>query len=186
MGINLHSILLLFFNLLPFSAPTDTITPSQPLPDGQLLISVAGTFSLGFFTAGDPTKRYVGVWYANDLHATKVLWVANRKTPVSGTDSVLSLTADGNLTLLDGAAGKPSWSTNTSGLNNPSLKLLKSGNIVLAAGSTISWQSFDFPTDVLLPGMEIGYRLKLTASPDMVVWNKSTSEYRTGPWDDGS
>lgn len=37
-----------------------------------------------------------------------------------------------------------------------SVTLLDSGNLVIKSGSGVMWQSFDHPTDTLLPGMKIG------------------------------
>lgn len=58
--------------------------------------------------------------------------------------------------------GQLSYSvTNMPSIGNASATLLDSGNLVLRdENSSILWQSFDFPTNVLLPGMKLGYERK--------------------------
>eukprot|EP01018_Ginkgo_biloba_P004690 Gb_10921 [translate_table: standard] len=77
--------------------------------------------------------------------------MANRGQPVNGRDSRLDLKTDGDLVLSD-ADGTIIWRTNTSSLKVKDVALLESGNLVLhnSAGDVV-WESFDFPTDTLLP-----------------------------------
>ncbi|KAM0837863.1 hypothetical protein ACQ4PT_061355 [Festuca glaucescens] len=62
------------------------------------------------------------------------------------------LLGDGSLVLQD-FDGRTVWSTNTSGTGVKRAQLLDTGNLVVsdAAGRTL-WQSFDWPTNTLLPG----------------------------------
>ncbi|PIN10184.1 hypothetical protein CDL12_17230 [Handroanthus impetiginosus] len=46
---------------------------------------------------------------------------------------------------------------------NRTLQLLDSGNLILLDGHTTLWQSFDFPTDTLLPGMKMNNHRGLTS-----------------------
>uniref|UniRef100_A0A8R7V9G7 non-specific serine/threonine protein kinase n=2 Tax=Triticum urartu TaxID=4572 RepID=A0A8R7V9G7_TRIUA len=57
------------------------------------------------------------------------------------------------------------WSTNTSGTGADRAQLLNTGNLVVsdAAGRTL-WQSFDWPTDTLLPGQLITRRARLVSA----------------------
>ena len=47
-----------------FSHAADTITQTQSLSDseGTTLVSKDGGFVLGFFSPGDSTNRYLGIW----------------------------------------------------------------------------------------------------------------------------
>ncbi|CAH2042826.1 unnamed protein product [Thlaspi arvense] len=65
----------------------DTITPSRPLKDGELLISEGKNFVLGFFSPGKSSFRYVGIWYYKVSEQT-VVWVANRDRPINGVEPV--------------------------------------------------------------------------------------------------
>ncbi|KAK3231305.1 hypothetical protein Dsin_003186 [Dipteronia sinensis] len=81
--------------------------------------------------------------------------MANRDMPVNGKGSKLSLLKNGDLSLTD-AAGIHIWNSNSfSGISQPSqLVLSDTGNLILSTLENVSrllWQSFDSPTDTLLP-----------------------------------
>ena len=90
---------------------------------------------------------------------------------------------------------------------------MDSGNLVIRDGNdgnsgNYLWQSFDFPTDTLLPGMKLGWdlksglvrtlsawknwddpsprdftwRMELHENPEVVMWKGSEEYYRSGPW----
>jgi hypothetical protein len=66
------------------------------------------------------------------------------------SSAVLTLDSDGNLLTSDGNL------TNISGGNDTYARLLDTGNLVLTnRASHILWQSFDHPTDTILPGMKV-------------------------------
>ncbi|KAJ4718138.1 putative Receptor protein kinase [Melia azedarach] len=98
---------------------------------------------------------------------SRPVWVANRNFPILSNESA-SLTVDstdGNLKILRNG-GDPIEITSVRGTGNTRATLLKNGNFVLCEmnsdGSTGKqlWQSFDYPTDTLLPGMKLGINLK--------------------------
>ena len=143
------SLLLLFLLLVcPICTSLDTITPDQPLKDGQLLLSNPKTFALGFFSPGSSSHRYVGIWY-NQIVEKTVVWVANRDAPLNDTSGVLSINSKGNLTLHTQNQTAPIWSTNVffsvSSTNNSMAKLLDIGNLVLVQQDSqrVTLQSFD-------------------------------------------
>jgi hypothetical protein len=83
-----------------------------------------------------------------------IVWVANREHPFPNSSAVLTFNQDGNLVISDGSLLYVV--TNTSGGNDTYAKLLDTGNLILTnRASHILWQSFDHPTDTLLPGMKI-------------------------------
>ncbi|PKU68642.1 G-type lectin S-receptor-like serine/threonine-protein kinase At4g27290 [Dendrobium catenatum] len=150
------------------SAATDTITPSQPLVAGQTLISAGGTFELGFFNASSPSNSFLGIWY-HKIPIREIVWVANRRSPITTRNATLSLTTDGNVLItvgiVNGGGGIGAiWSTNTYDIKIPSLKLLDSGNLVLTDGASdaIIWQSFYDPSNAFLPEMKIGLHITAT------------------------
>ncbi|XP_010313654.2 G-type lectin S-receptor-like serine/threonine-protein kinase At4g27290 isoform X1 [Solanum lycopersicum] len=142
----------------------DTITTSQFLKDGEPNItSSGGSFQMGFFSPGNSKNRYLGIWYSN-ISVTTVVWVANREAPLATNSGTLKVIKPGILVIVNDS-NHIIWSTNTSrSVQNPVAKLLDSGNLVVidAVGDDIEigdflWQSFDYPTDTLLPGMKIGW-----------------------------
>ncbi|WRX07852.1 Bulb-type lectin domain - like 1 [Theobroma cacao] len=61
--------------------------------------------------------------------------------------------------------GTPVWNTNTAGKFVSGLKLSEEGNLVLFDGNNETvWQSFDHPTDTLVPGQALVCGQKLTAN----------------------
>lgn len=142
----------------------DTITTTHFLKDGEPNItSSGGSFQMGFFSPGNSKNRYVGIWYSN-ISVTTVVWVANREAPLATNSGTLKVIKPGRLVIVNDT-NHIIWSTNTSrSAQNPVAKLLDSGNLVVidadADGHEIGdflWQSFDYPTDTLLPGMKIGW-----------------------------
>ncbi|XP_022880261.1 G-type lectin S-receptor-like serine/threonine-protein kinase At4g27290 isoform X2 [Olea europaea var. sylvestris] len=90
------------------------------------------------------------------------------------SSGVLTISSDGDLILLNGTRGVV-WSSNTSGRVQGSVaQLLESGNIVLRRKDDNSerylWQSFDFPSDTLLPGMKMGWNLSTGVNRYLTSW----------------
>ncbi|KAK9092204.1 hypothetical protein Syun_027115 [Stephania yunnanensis] len=181
---------------------TDTITHNTTLRDGGTIVSNGGTFALGFFSPGNSRKRYVGIWY-NKVSEQTVVWVANRANPINSSSSgLLGIDSRANLVIFDGNQTNPVWSNNvsipiTEITNSSSLfyKLLDSGNLVLVdenrgnRGSPVFlWQSFDYPTHTMLPGMKIGVNLKSGLNWTLTSWKSpddpSIGDYST--WVDRS
>ncbi|KAB1199626.1 hypothetical protein CJ030_MR0G019233 [Morella rubra] len=130
----LFTSLLLLSLLFCYSVSTDTVTPNQPIKDGEILVSTNKTFALGFFSPPNSSHRFVGIWYypLPDTERT-VVWVANRDNPLNDTSGVLSINGQGNLVLNCKNGSIPFWSTNASvsSMNNSMARLLDSGNLVL-------------------------------------------------------
>ncbi|KAL0406860.1 UNVERIFIED_CONTAM: Receptor-like serine/threonine-protein kinase SD1-8 [Sesamum latifolium] len=116
-------------------------------------------FRGGVLLPGTSTNSFLGIWYKNTPDV--VVWVANRNNPITDSHGVL-LAIAGNRTLVISRNGSIIWSANSSGVaSNPVLRLLDTGNLVLADKESESssqdyiWQSFDYPTDTWLPGMKM-------------------------------
>lgn len=82
--------------------------------------------------------------------------MANRDQPINGHGSRLSLRSDGSLLLFD-FDGSQVWRANTTlAAGAAKLELLSSGNLVLTDSTgAVIWESFDYPTDTLLPSQPI-------------------------------
>ncbi|CAL5025269.1 unnamed protein product [Urochloa decumbens] len=212
-------VILIFFGTFAAAhqVASDTLSKGSNLTDGQTLVSANGTFTLGFFTRGAPARRhYLGIWFTVSNSSTDaVCWVANRDRPLGDTSGVLVVTETGSLVLLD-ASGRTAWSSNTAAgaaSSSPTTaQLLETGNLVLRStdDDVRVWQSFDHPTNTLLPGAKIGMNLwsgggwSLTSwrapddpspgslryvmsvrggLPEMVMLDSSNAtKYRTGVW----
>ncbi|XVF77708.1 hypothetical protein PTKIN_Ptkin14bG0068600 [Pterospermum kingtungense] len=168
-------LLLIFFSKA--SIAVDMISPSESLTDGMTLVSKDGSFELGFFGPGSSKNRYLGIWY-NNIPIQTVVWVANRITPINDTTGLLKIESSGKIVLL--AQNQTTvWSTNTTvAVLNPILQLQDSGNLVVRDGSDTSsdkylWQSFDYPSDTMLPGMKIGYDLRTGFHRRLSAWKNS-------------
>ncbi|XP_075649217.1 G-type lectin S-receptor-like serine/threonine-protein kinase At1g11410 [Castanea sativa] len=172
---NTSLLLLSLLLLCPICTSLDTITPDQPLKDGQVLHSNQKTFALGFFSPGSSSHRYVGIWY-NQITEQTVAWVANRDTPLKDHSGVLSINGKGNLVLHTQNQTTPIWSTNVSfsvsSTNNSMAKLLDIGNLVLVQQDSqrVTWQSFDYPTNTLLPLMKLGLDRRTGLNRFLTSW----------------
>ncbi|KAJ4881663.1 Receptor-like serine/threonine-protein kinase SD1-8 [Raphanus sativus] len=147
----------------------------------QTIVSRGNIFELGLFQPDKYTRSwYIGIWYKEDPKRT-VLWVANRNHPLFESNFSLRLT-DNNLILYN-HLNLPIWSTNLIGGDGSSsqpmvVELLDSGNLVLKNTNkkdsySILWQSFDFPTDTLLPEMTLGMNPKTGADIFLQSWISS-------------
>ncbi|CAD5323222.1 unnamed protein product [Arabidopsis thaliana] len=119
-------------------------------------------------TAGVGNKKYGDI-------KDKAVWIANRNNPVLGRSGSLTVDSLGRLRILRGASSLLELSsTETTG--NTTLKLLDSGNLQLqeieSDGSMkrMLWQSFDYPTDTLLPGMKLGFNVKTGKRWELTSW----------------
>ncbi|KAE7998015.1 hypothetical protein FH972_002594 [Carpinus fangiana] len=152
----------------------DTIEPNAFLNYSQRLVSADGRFQLGFFNTSSPGGAYLGIWYTNDAYDSKV-WVANRDKPIQGSQGYLIMEADGLLRIMhDG--GSPIPLNANEAAPNSTATLENSGNFRVkelnSDGSTkrVLWQSFDYPTNTLLPGMKLGINLKTQQKWMLTSW----------------
>ncbi|XP_065877239.1 G-type lectin S-receptor-like serine/threonine-protein kinase RKS1 isoform X2 [Euphorbia lathyris] len=172
---------LIVFLYFPSSSSLDIITANQTFKEGELLVSKNKKFAFGFFTPGTSSYRYLGIWFHN-ISQPSVVWVANRNHPINGSSGFLSVNRYGDLVLYNDLNQKiPLWSTNISDevTDNCSAQLLDSGNLILVRGGSgrVLWQSFDYPTDTMLPGTKIGRNKKTGFEWSLTSW-KSADD----PW----
>ncbi|CAL0329536.1 unnamed protein product [Lupinus luteus] len=163
--------LLLFFifslKLIPISVlcqSKSTITIGASLSAGtnnnsSWLSSPNGDFAFGFIKLEQDTNLFLlSIWYAKIPDKT-IVWYAKTDTPAS-KGSTLQLTSNG--LVLTAPSGEQIWKTE--GLDGRVSRgvLNDSGNIVLVDDKSASvWESFNNPTDTLLPTqvMEKGGKL---------------------------
>ncbi|XP_021862912.2 uncharacterized protein [Spinacia oleracea] len=202
------------FLIIQFGSARVDITTTEFLRDSETLESSKAFFKFGFFSPINSTNRYVGIWYNKEVDdRLEVVWVANRENPLNDSSGVLKLSEDGNLQLFDGR-NKRIWSSNVSVknvVNSPVAQLLNTGKLVLLSNASgiIMWQSFDHPTDSLLPHMEVRITENTTVMPllaswksasdpavarftasivqrsllEIFIWDGDLPYWRSGPWD---
>ena len=162
---------------------TDTILRGQELRDWQKLVSANGVFRLEFFSIDTSKKRYLGISYkeiGSSSDDENVVWVANRNNPILDTSGTLTIDSYGNLEILSNGSSfiilnpvQPS--------SNTSATLLDNGNLVLRGPNSngsigeILWQSFDYPTDTLLPGMKLGINYRTGHTRSLTSWRSKKS-----------
>lgn len=149
--------------------------------DNTTLLSANRTFELGFFSLDGGSTWYAGISYASISIRTHV-WVANSETPVvirntssSSSSPALSrlgmamgITSEGRLAIVEDGRHRVRWTSRNSE-SAASAELLETGNLVLvSAGGTTVWQSFDFPGNTWLPDM------KITPAKRITGWRSSS------------
>ncbi|XP_065879531.1 uncharacterized protein [Euphorbia lathyris] len=196
-----------------FAFSADTLTATQSLSHGQTLLSAGKAFELGFFSPENSPNWYIGIWYKNIPIRTYV-WVANRDNPLTNSSGVLKIS--NRSIVLFNQFEKPLWKSNQTNALNPVLQILDTGNLVLREAEEAKggkkgeflWQSFDYPTDTLLPDMKLGwdlgkclnrylsswrrrddpgtgdfnFKLDFNGFPEIFLWNNDHRFYRSGPW----
>ncbi|CAJ1978400.1 unnamed protein product [Sphenostylis stenocarpa] len=140
--------------------PGDTLNFSSPQ-----LYSQSGKYFLHFYSIADEASidTYMAIYSAYD---NSIVWKGNREQSVDQTDAVLSLNFSGVLKIESHFLEKPIiLYSPPQPINNTMATLLDTGNFVLQqlhpnGTKTLLWQSFDYPTDTLLPTMKLGVNHK--------------------------
>ncbi|KAA8525096.1 hypothetical protein F0562_007040 [Nyssa sinensis] len=140
-------------------AGADTIGIGDELnSSSNPLVSQGGNFTLGFFTLDNANYSYFGIWYTNDDQARPV-WVANPNTPILNNSGVLTIDGTGILKITSGGNTILNISDQVA-TGNVNATLDDSGNFVLMDETQRRlWESFDHPTNTLLPGMKLGQNI---------------------------
>ncbi|XP_059454024.1 putative receptor protein kinase ZmPK1 [Corylus avellana] len=154
--------------LLPLTSTFSTLRKGSSLSTEKpedVLSSPNGVFSAGFYPVGENAYCFA-IWFNHSSQSQPhtIVWMANRDQPVNGRRSKLSLLKTGNLILTD--AGKFTvWTSDTLSRSPLQLLLYNTGNLVLRTLKGVSlWQSFDFPTDTLLPQQQLTRNTRLVSS----------------------
>ncbi|VAH64832.1 unnamed protein product [Triticum turgidum subsp. durum] len=157
-------------------AATDSIGLGASVTGNQTLVSAGGIFELGFFSPPGG-RTYLGIRYAGIADRT-VVWVANRNDPLVSAPGALRLAPDGRLLILD-RQNSTVWSSPapTRRITAGAVaRLGDDGNFLLSSDGSgspqsVAWQSFDYPTDTLLPGMKLGIDFKRRLTRNLTSWN---------------
>ncbi|XP_048131143.1 S-locus-specific glycoprotein S13-like [Rhodamnia argentea] len=179
------AFILFVVNAIGLSLAANIMGTNQSISCGETLVSSDLTFELGFFTRGNSSMSYLGIWYK--FSPQTVVWVANRDNPLADRNGVIRFSNVSNLVVLNQSNGVV-WSSKLSRvLRNLVAQLLDSGSLVLwdKSGSSVdeaySWQSFDYPTDMLLPSLKLGLNLKTGLEWHLTAW-KSINDPSPGDY----
>ncbi|KAG2571430.1 G-type lectin S-receptor-like serine/threonine-protein kinase B120 [Panicum virgatum] len=175
-------ILLLFLSSGCQSA--DRLTQAKPLLPGDVLISNGGDFALGFFSPTNSSNSlYIGIWY-HSIPELTVVWVGNRDNPITAPSTPkLAVTSNSELVLSD-SKGRTFWTAKTKIATargaGAFAVLSNEGNFVLRLPRGMDiWQSFDDPTDTMLPTMRFLLSYKAQVAGRFVAW-KGPGDPSTG------
>ncbi|XP_027094308.1 putative receptor protein kinase ZmPK1 [Coffea arabica] len=170
----LLSSLLLSLPLPSFSRTYTSLTKGSSLSTRDFLVSTPDAiFAAGFFSVGENSYCF-SIWFAeryDDNHT--IVWMANRDQLVNGQHTKLILQNSGNLELTD-AGQLLVWSSATESSSSVQLELHDNGNLILSTSDGQNlWQSFDSPTDTLLPE-------QLFTRNSILVSSRSKTNYSSG------
>ncbi|KAL6856098.1 hypothetical protein ACP4OV_018900 [Aristida adscensionis] len=184
-------LFLLLLAALAGAAPAaaGTLRQGESLSGAATLVSSSqGVFELGFFAPDPklPSRLYLAIWYRAAAPRT-VIWVANRAAPATSSASPsLTLTAAGDLRVLDGAALL--WSSNTTAragaaAGNYSAVLQDTGSLQVVADGEADpvWDSFWHPTDTMLSGMRISVQTPGRGPRERMLFTSWASETDPSP-----
>ncbi|KAK4268029.1 hypothetical protein QN277_024736 [Acacia crassicarpa] len=165
--LNSYLLMILFISALPSlclsSSSNYVLSLSVENPE-DVIKSRNENFTAAFYDVGENAFAFA-IWFTEPQGQNlTVIWMANRDVLVNGKRSMLTLHSNGNLVLND-AGQVDVWATNTTSLKRPELILQDDGNLVLLEyPNHIVWQSFDFPTDTLVPGQRLTRHSSLVSS----------------------
>ncbi|GLU14531.1 hypothetical protein SLE2022_310930 [Rubroshorea leprosula] len=172
---------------------TDTLNQVKQLSYGELLESSNKLFHLGFFELGG--GAFLGIWYndgssldrgfADEYGPSEYVdypvWVANRNSPLVTYSGILSVNGNGSLEILSSEREVITIYSSSRASIQARATLQNDGNFVLnelnSNGSVkrVLWQSFDHPTDTLLPGMKLGINFNTGLN-----WTLTSGDYGRG------
>ncbi|KAK3021637.1 LOW QUALITY PROTEIN: hypothetical protein RJ639_046361 [Escallonia herrerae] len=155
----------------------DTIKPGEAVRFSEQLVSANGLFRLGFFSVRNVNYRYFGLLYMEDTFSRKVIiWVANRGKPVIGTTADVTMDTNGMLQIIHQDGDPIPLNSKDQAAKNSSATLTDSGNFVLTewnldgSAKRVLWQTFDYSTDTLLPGMKLGENFQTGKKWSLSSW----------------
>ncbi|KAI3461067.1 hypothetical protein Pfo_017730 [Paulownia fortunei] len=143
--------------------------------------SPSGEFAFGFQQVA-PGGYLLAIWF-DEIPEKTIVWSANRDN-LAEQGSRIQLFADGRFEL-DDPRGRRIWAANLAGSGVAYGAMLDSGDFVLASNaSAVVWQSFDEPTDTLLPAQIFNQDSSLVSS--FSETNYSRGRFKFGLQTDGN
>uniref|UniRef100_A0A7N2LJS0 non-specific serine/threonine protein kinase n=1 Tax=Quercus lobata TaxID=97700 RepID=A0A7N2LJS0_QUELO len=153
----------------------DGLKPGDTLNSSSYLTSPNKTFSLWFFPWGNTTNSLSSLGIS-DFATNFIVWSASPSKPIANNSGVLTLDNTGTLKITRLGSDPIVLHSSSQPTNNTIAILLDSGNFVLRelhSNGTIKqvlWQSFDYPTNTLLPGMKLGISHRNNLTWSLTSW----------------
>ena len=143
-----HCFFFLISAFFTASAQSNVIRGSSLTPTtNPMWLSKSGLYAFRFYKQGNGYA--VGIFMAGNPENT-VVWTANRDDPPVSSNATLLLTGGGWLLTQVKVVSSSGFSGSTSA------SMLNSGNFVIYnSDQEIIWQSFEHPTDTLLPSQRL-------------------------------
>ncbi|XP_077227659.1 G-type lectin S-receptor-like serine/threonine-protein kinase LECRK3 [Tasmannia lanceolata] len=147
-------LFLLVIILFPLSVMAQTngsisLGSSLSTSDNSSWVSPSGDFAFGFTPVADKNLFLLAIWF-DKVQEKTIVWSANRDNLVLDGSKV-EWTSSGEL-VLSNNQGRAIWTSQVTNGIATSAAMLDTGNLVLwNSSSDITWQSFDHPTDTILP-----------------------------------
>ncbi|XP_037495904.1 G-type lectin S-receptor-like serine/threonine-protein kinase At1g67520 [Jatropha curcas] len=151
------------------------------MADIEILLLLYLTFSLFCFCHASTNyaqlKQAINCTYVNteggDL-SDHAVWLAKRDKTITENSSYLTVNDAGKLIIKHPDGEIELYSGPFASPENLTAELEDNGNFVLKANSggqtQILWESFDNPTDTLLPGMKLGFNSKKNKNWSLTSW----------------
>ncbi|KAI9076568.1 hypothetical protein K1719_041554 [Acacia pycnantha] len=117
-------------------------------------LSPSGEFAFGFRRIENTNLFLLAIWFNNNIPSKTIVWYANMTNPAVPAGSRVQLTPTGlNLT---NPQGQAMWKPGELQGDVSYAEMRDDGNFVLASSnSSYLWQSFNNPTDTLLPNQTL-------------------------------
>ncbi|KAJ4850962.1 hypothetical protein Tsubulata_002493 [Turnera subulata] len=129
--------------------------------DNSSWLSPSGDFAFGFRQVVQ-NGFLLAIWF-NKIPEQTIVWSANRNSLVP-SGSTVQLTSKG-LLILNDKAGRQIWTAISLGTGVTYAAMLDTGNFVLASNGSVNlWESFDEPTDTILPTQIMNQGTELIAN----------------------
>ncbi|KAK7405401.1 hypothetical protein VNO78_06669 [Psophocarpus tetragonolobus] len=158
------------------NAANHTLKPGDTLNTTDELCSENSKYCIKFYQMNPGVNYTFLTINDNGKDNAAVVWVANRDQRIVDKDSavlvldksgVLKIESNNGVSIILYSSPQPS--------NNTVASLMNTGNFVLQqlhpnGTKSVLWQSFDYPTDTLLPGMKLGVNHKTSHNWSLVSW----------------
>ncbi|KAE8077497.1 hypothetical protein FH972_016057 [Carpinus fangiana] len=184
-------VLVIVLQLAAIPQAYDNVTMGLALfatDDNSTWTSQSGDFAFGFRRLpGEADQFLLAIWYAK-LPEQTIVWSANRDYPAE-RESKVELTTTGHLVLW-APSGMELWMSNNT--ENPGVShgaMLDTGNFVITSrDSSIIWNSFNEPTDTILPTqvLSVGNNLFSSMSENNYKQGKFLLHFATRDVNDGN
>ncbi|XP_073157418.1 G-type lectin S-receptor-like serine/threonine-protein kinase LECRK3 [Henckelia pumila] len=161
----LHLMLVVLVPILATAQPYRNVSLGSSLTSdnsNSAWLSPSGDFAFGFRQMVPSGGYLLAIWF-DKIPEKTIIWSANRDNPAA-KGSKIQIFPDGRFEL-DDPTGQQIWSAALARSGVAYGAMLDTGNFVLVGNaSAVLWQSFDYPTDTILPSQIFNQGSSLVSS----------------------